>query len=540
MAPPRIDTSTSSAHSRFDMPTHGGDSNTNAAIVSGLKGQIRAPVSDYQGWKETFWEMGWSGLGHRTKMSLGMKVGTELVIMPFVQAGVRSLRFNKNPISLLLTSLGVSFFTTGAMMVYDFSNSSDKLQDLTNKNTLIHWGGEFAKRWAYAFVGTLTGMIGTQYTRKAFIPAASSLTRRLAIDTTTDFLSEPLLQAPAAIITHYGLAYLGLDQSNMTIFERWKMETMEGLLGTTFNRTSSSAVYHGTREFKPVRYTTDGIAKISEKAGEVVGERVKTTLGLNPVRVMPRILYHGTTRAFDAFTTDGSINGDLGAHFGSRYVAGSFASGKSIRFSAHGLNEFIRTHPDLPSAILDDLNRAIRFGGGPDNTNPSSFCNNAGWTAVIRLDEAGHPQLAHLLAQTVRFENMPEGGRIIPVYLAVKSTLRMPDMGIWSVEGILSHLLEGRYDRAIYDRMPPADQAAFNHAAARVKKERSARRLLADLRLRTIELAEQARRLREVLEEARYDSIIYKNAAEGDADSWMVLGPDQIHSAIGYTGQFYS
>ena len=117
-------------------------------------------------------------------------------------------------------------------------------------------------------------------------------------------------------------------------------------------------------------------------------------------------------------------------------------------------------------------------------------------------------------------------GSLVPVYLSVKSPFRMPDRLSWLPDMVLADIekagaLEPRILRQL--REDPDIEALLRGE------------LVGDPP--TVLRAQEA--IKEALEDAGYDGIVYRNRVEGEpADSYAVFRPEQIKSATGNRGTF--
>ena len=122
----------------------------------------------------------------------------------------------------------------------------------------------------------------------------------------------------------------------------------------------------------------------------------------------------------------------------------------------------------------------------------------------------------------------PEGAQVYPVYLSIKNAVRLPDMGSWNdptswrtalKEGEIPQDLEPKLRQVLDAHVPPKKGTTF---------------------LRTI---------KQLIEDAGYDSIVYENEHEGTKglfyspmggyeDSYIAFHPEQIKSATGNLGTF--
>lgn len=108
-----------------------------------------------------------------------------------------------------------------------------------------------------------------------------------------------------------------------------------------------------------------------------------------------------------------------------------------------------------------------------------------------------------------------EGARIIPVWLNLRSPLRLKDVGSFHADGI-------------------APQLERRGLLPRGDGKRIVREIDADWKARR----KYDPMLRQIIEKAGYDGVVYKNAHEGAGDSYIAFHPAQIKSAIGNRGTF--
>ena len=95
-----------------------------------------------------------------------------------------------------------------------------------------------------------------------------------------------------------------------------------------------------------------------------------------------------------------------------------------------------------------------------------------------------------------------EHARIIPVFLSIKSLLRLPDLKTWEPGDVVVALAEvGVLSRVRAQRL--VDEDYFGESECR-----------------------------RALEKKGYDGIVYLNSTEGGGDSYIALRPEQIRSAL--------
>lgn len=112
-------------------------------------------------------------------------------------------------------------------------------------------------------------------------------------------------------------------------------------------------------------------------------------------------------------------------------------------------------------------------------------------------------------AQQVAQIHAGERMRIVPVWLQLRKPLRLPDLGSFHPDAI-APVLERR------------------GLLARGEGERIARACEANWR----ERKEWGAYLRERLQQAGYDGVVYRNAHEGGGESWVVFDSHQVRSAL--------
>lgn len=128
-------------------------------------------------------------------------------------------------------------------------------------------------------------------------------------------------------------------------------------------------------------------------------------------------------------------------------------------------------------------------------------------------------------------QNNPDE-RIIPVYLKIENPLRLRDLGGWDEQKIGFEL-----DRLGYHDVGEKLRQTFEKSQALLDKIISSD--TADvLRLYDEGIALRNANIKAALDELGYDGIVYKNAWEGEGDSYLVFEPTQIKSAIGNRGTF--
>lgn len=121
----------------------------------------------------------------------------------------------------------------------------------------------------------------------------------------------------------------------------------------------------------------------------------------------------------------------------------------------------------------------------------------------------------------------PEGGNVMPAYLAVRNPLRVKDHGgnhadarnvaeSFVEQGVLP---AGYLDDAFYARLMQ-DGALGNSE----KFEQNN--------------AKELTRIRKLIKAKGYDGLVYENTAEGGGDAWVPFSPEQIKSSTGNRGTF--
>ena len=152
-----------------------------------------------------------------------------------------------------------------------------------------------------------------------------------------------------------------------------------------------------------------------------------------------------------------------------------------------------------------------------------------------------------------------EGQRIMPLYVSLQSPLRMEDKGPWYSFAVVERLAS---EHGIQDPTPLPENARElagkdaahlsitwdGYSEARKKYEVVRRARL----LEWMEAHPEASRdavqdagvqaanayVRELIQSAGYDGIVYANKFEGEGDSWIAFRPEQIKSATGNRGTF--
>ncbi len=128
----------------------------------------------------------------------------------------------------------------------------------------------------------------------------------------------------------------------------------------------------------------------------------------------------------------------------------------------------------------------------------------------------GTVEQANKVAATRLFGRTPGAvPNVMPVYINLRSPLRLKDVGTFHADGIAPQL-------AAKGWMTKAEAKAIVSAIDR------------DWSLRE----KYDKQMRELIEEQGYDGVVYKNTHEGDGDSYIVFHPEQIKSATGNQGTF--
>lgn len=128
----------------------------------------------------------------------------------------------------------------------------------------------------------------------------------------------------------------------------------------------------------------------------------------------------------------------------------------------------------------------------------------------------GTLEQANKVAETRLFGRKPGAGpSVMPVYLNLRSPLRLKDVGTFHADGIAPQL-------AAKGWMTKAEAKAIVSAIDR------------DWNLRE----KYDKQMRELIQSEGYDGVVYKNTHEGDGDSYIVFKPEQVKSAIGNNGAF--
>lgn len=115
-----------------------------------------------------------------------------------------------------------------------------------------------------------------------------------------------------------------------------------------------------------------------------------------------------------------------------------------------------------------------------------------------------------------RSENYVENSRVVPVYLSLQNPLRVPDLGNWEVEDLLSEL-------RLRDVLSLAEEESFRAEWDEVDLNEADGREI----------------IRKVLAGKGYDGLVYTNTHEAKGtDAYVAFSPEQIKSAIGNRGTF--
>lgn len=126
----------------------------------------------------------------------------------------------------------------------------------------------------------------------------------------------------------------------------------------------------------------------------------------------------------------------------------------------------------------------------------------------------GNEAQANRLATGMRLGGR-EGTNVMPVWLSIKNPLRLKDVGTFHADGI-------------------ADQLERKGLLPKGEGKRIVREIDADWKLR----AKYDPMMRQIIEDAGYDGVVYANTQEGAGDSYIAFRPTQIKSAIGNVGTF--
>lgn len=129
------------------------------------------------------------------------------------------------------------------------------------------------------------------------------------------------------------------------------------------------------------------------------------------------------------------------------------------------------------------------------------------FTEFARTEDIGFHFGSLQQANTAAARTQEGSERIIPVYLVMRSPLRLPDLHTWSPSSVVQTL---RRLGVLSDEV--ADEALMDVVGLE--------------------------QVRDWLDAAGYDSIVYRNETEGDGDSVIVFRPEQIKSALGNDGLF--
>lgn len=138
-----------------------------------------------------------------------------------------------------------------------------------------------------------------------------------------------------------------------------------------------------------------------------------------------------------------------------------------------------------------------------------------------------HSPMGHLADQMpTRILDAERGGRTMPLKAQMNKTLQLPDMGIWKNP----YAYIERFNRAQGGNMNMREQTSDPEFLGRLADE--AKRIQ---RQQGVSEAQQTaqwqHKLKEMLQEAGYDSIKYLNNVESDgAPSYLLLDPRQLRS----------
>lgn len=126
----------------------------------------------------------------------------------------------------------------------------------------------------------------------------------------------------------------------------------------------------------------------------------------------------------------------------------------------------------------------------------------------------GTEEQANKIAGGMRLDNA-EGTQVMPVWLSIKNPLRLKDVGTFHADGI-------------------ADQLERKGLLPKGEGKRIIKEIDADWKLRK----KYDPMLRQIIQDAGYDGVVYANTQEGKGDSYIAFKPEQIKSAIGNRGTF--
>lgn len=126
----------------------------------------------------------------------------------------------------------------------------------------------------------------------------------------------------------------------------------------------------------------------------------------------------------------------------------------------------------------------------------------------------GTEEQANRIAGGMRLNNA-EGTQVMPVFLAIKNPLRLKDVGTFHADGI-------------------ADQLERKGLLPKGEGKRIIKEIDADWKLRK----KYDPMLRQIIQDAGYDGVVYANTQEGKGDSYIAFKPEQIKSATGNRGTF--
>lgn len=149
------------------------------------------------------------------------------------------------------------------------------------------------------------------------------------------------------------------------------------------------------------------------------------------------------------------------------------------------------------------------------HATPNAF--DAFDTSTDRSDLGAHfgtREQADRIATGMRLDNR-EGTNIMPVWLSIKNPLRLKDVGSFHADGI-------------------APQLEKKGLLPKGEGKRIVKEIDADWRQRK----KYDPMMRQIIEAAGYDGVVYANTQEGAGDSWIAFRPEQIKSAIGNDGTF--
>jgi len=122
------------------------------------------------------------------------------------------------------------------------------------------------------------------------------------------------------------------------------------------------------------------------------------------------------------------------------------------------------------------------------------------------------------------------GANIMPVHIQLRNPLRLNEnrMGRWGVDDIMHEVMQ-KADRG---ELPNVDQKLLDDYFDDQLEIRGKKWSYAD------EPGEKSELLSNFLNDIGFDGIVYKNEIEGGGDSYLLLNPNQVKSAIGNRGTY--